>query len=116
MELHCKQIQIRQLFILLMVRHFSRKASGGGGSARLPPNESSRNRRRVEDDYEDERGARGTPDLTSIHKALFSERKSSAPSSMPFASASGSSSRADRNERQKFTVVMPKGRPGSRRH
>ena len=99
-----------------MVRHFSRKASGGGGSARLPPNESSRNRRRVEDDYEDERGARGTPDLTSIHKALFSERKSSAPSSMPFASASGSSSRADRTERQKFTVVMPKGRPGSRRH
>ena len=75
---------------------------------RVPPSGTSRSRRRDEDDYEDDRGGRRAPDVTSIHKALFSERKSSASSTLPFASGSAPGSAT----RQKFTVVMPKGQGG----
>jgi len=104
---HNRQLDGKPMKCSLVTGGAPLKPSG----SRLPPSDS-RSRRRVEDDYEDERESRGRPDLTSIHKALFSERKSSAPSSMPFASSSTSSSGASR---QKFTVVMPKGRPGNRR-
>lgn len=46
-----------------------------------------------EDDYESRRA--GYDDVSYIHKALFSERKSSHGSALPFASGSGSSSAAD---------------------
>ena len=80
---------------------------------RVPPSGTSRNRRRDDDDYEEDRGTRRAPDLSSIHKALFSERKSSVPSTLPFGSGSAPGS----TTRQKFTVVMPKGqgRSGNRR-
>ena len=56
------------------------------------------------EDYDD-RGdnSRRLPDVSSIHKALFSERRS-APGALPFASGStqGASSRSTN-----FTVSMP---------
>lgn len=63
----------------------------------------------------DSRGA--APDISSIHKALFNERRS-ATGSLPFASSGGGSHRslsAMASSNQKFTVVMPPG-GGRRRH
>ena len=59
----------------------------------------------------DSRGS--APDISSIHKALFNERRS-ATGSLPFASSGGGSHRS-LSSHQKFTVVMPPG-GGRRRH
>ena len=51
---------------------------------------------------------RGAPDISSIHKALFSERKTG--TAVPYASSGGNSTtpKNSGSGNQKITVVMPK--------